>query len=72
MKTKVVKLVKGGSLIYVNVGMSAGGGYSVSLGGNCGIHRHETKDSAMAEFRQRIGYLVSDGYTAEPYDEEKR
>lgn len=49
-----------------------GGGYSVSLGGNCGIHRHETKYSAMAEFRQRIGYLVSDGYTAEPYDEEKR
>ena len=72
MKEKVVKLVKGGSLVYVSVRMSAGGGYSVSLGGNCGIHDHETKASAMAEFRQRIGYLVSNGYTAEPCDEEKR
>lgn len=72
MKKKVVKLVKGGSLFYVSVCVSAGGGYSVSLGGNCGIHHHETKDSAMAEFRQRIGYLVSDGYTAALYDEEKR
>lgn len=73
MKKKIVKLVKGESLIYVTVGDAGGGnGYAVSLGGNCSIHYHEKKDSAMAEFCLRIGRLVSDGYTAELYDEDKR
>ncbi len=68
MKTKIVKMVKGESLIYVTIGDRAdGNGYSVTLGGNCGIHYHETKDAAEAEFRARIGRLVENGYKAELY-----
>lgn len=66
MKKKVVRLIKGDSLIYVIFGeRSDGHGYSVALGGNCGIHDHETKSAAEAEFKMRIGHLVANGYKAE-------
>lgn len=75
MKEKVVKAVKGDSVIYVSLFTTDKDGrkteyqyhvckWNVSLGGTGGVHCHESSDSAFAEYAYRIGELVNRGYAA--------
>lgn len=76
MKEREVKLVKGESIIFVTLhavdetgrateSQAAAKKWCCNLGGTGGIHAHDSKSSAYAEYAFRIGELVDRGYTAQ-------
>ena len=73
MKKVTIKAIKGESIVYCSIYANDERGqitndpkkvarYSVSLGGACGNHTHETRQSAEMELKLRIGELVLNGY----------